>query len=116
MGRPDPNATGEELSDEDLMATLKKPQWPQPEWDMPLRKPVPLLEGGEVASLSLREPTDAEWEEAQGKERGLARRFLISKVCGLPLQVVARIGIGDTIRAEEYLVSFFAFGQAIGVS
>jgi hypothetical protein len=105
-----------EMSDADLLAQLAKPTWPQADWEMPLRKALTLPEGGEIASLQLREPTEAEWETAKAKEPALQRRSLIAAVSGVPVQVVARMGIGDAVRAEEYLSSFFAAGLAIGVS
>lgn len=79
---------------------------------MPLRKPL-TVNDVVLASLQLREPTSAEWELIFEKPAGLRRRFAVSHIAGVPMKDVAQIGIGDLVRAEEYLNAFFAIGQAI---
>lgn len=89
--------------------------WPASAWDMPLRTPVQHA-GVTYDRLSLREPTDAEFEQIMAQPDGKKRRFAISYITGVPTEVVDVIGIGDTVRAEAYLLSFFGIGQGSGVA
>jgi hypothetical protein len=98
-----------------LVAADLEIRYPPPEWEMPLRKPVEHL-GETFTSLQLRELTDDQWglvmEAAEGGPR---RRKAISLASGVPEGAIAKMGIGDTARAEAYLVSFFDIAQVIGV-
>lgn len=88
--------------------------WPPADFDMPLRAPVSL--GGETYdSLSLREPTGDEWEKILAVPEAQRRRKAVSLVAGVPMGACALMGIGDLVRAEAYLNSFFETGQLIGV-
>lgn len=90
-------------------------KYPPAEWDMPLRKPVEHL-GETYDRLQLRELTDDQWGLVmEATEGGPRRRKAISLAAGVPEGAVAKMGIGDTARAEAYLVSFFDIAQVIGV-
>lgn len=90
------------------------PAWPAREFELILRRPVTLPDGAEISSIMLREPTGAEWEEIMEHPVRSRRRFGISRVGGVPMKTCAAIGIGDLVRGEAYLTSFFEVGQAIG--
>jgi hypothetical protein len=96
------------------MSETTNSAWPDAEWEMPLRKPLEHA-GQTYAALQLREPTCAEWEETLEQPPLKQRRFVVSKVAGVPLGAVALMGIGDVTRAEEYLLRFFEVGQSIDV-
>jgi hypothetical protein len=104
-------------SDEDELdlEPAERPQWPEPEFDLPLRKPLDLPDGP-VDSLRLREPTGFEWEQIMATAVATRRRFAVSLIAGIPMKACGQIGIGDLVRAEEYLNGFFAVGRTIGVS
>lgn len=89
--------------------------WPPAEFELMLRAPVELA-GQTYDRLPLREPTDDEWTKIMAAPEGQRRRLGIFLVTGIPQGAVAKMGIGDTVRAEAYLSSFFDIGQAIGVS
>lgn len=78
---------------------------------------VPVEDGDQaITSLSLREPTMAEYEEIMATPAALRIRKTVSIISALPMNVVAKIGVGDVVRAEAYCSSFFDIGQVIGVS
>lgn len=90
-------------------------QFPPEEFELVLRKPVEL--GGETYDrLQLREPTDEEWEKVMAAPDGKRRRVGLALVSGIPEKAIAKMAIGDTVRGEAYLTSFFDIGQVIGVS
>lgn len=89
------------------------PQWPPAELVLTLRAPVTDKAGTEYAELHLREPTDDEWTKFSEHPEETRRRFAIHTIAKIPMEVAARLGIGDAVRAEAYLGSFFEFGQAI---
>lgn len=86
--------------------------WPSDDWEMPLRKPVSVA-GENVSALKLREPTCEEWEDCLAQPSLKQRRYIVSKVSGIPMAIVGQMGIGDVTRAEEYLLRFFEAGQKI---
>lgn len=88
--------------------------WPDREFELVLRKAVARPEGGDLTSIMLREPTGAEWEDIMACEVALRRRYSVSRIGGVPMKLCALIGIGDLVRGEAYLTSFFDVGQAIG--
>lgn len=90
------------------------PAWPDAEWDLLLRKPLAKKDGATITSIMLREPTGAEWEEIMAHPVATRRRYSISIIGGVPMGDLARVGIGDLVRGEAYLTSFFDVGQAIG--
>lgn len=89
------------------------PPWPPAEFELILRKPVDSPDG-KIASIMLREPNGLEWEEIMATPTATRRRFGVSKIGGVPMKVCAQIGIGDLVRGEAYLTSFFDIGQVIG--
>lgn len=89
------------------------PTWPPAELVLTLRKPITDAAGGAVAELHLREPTDDEWVKFSAFPEETRRRQAISLITKIPLETIARIGIGDTVRAENYFQAFFMLGQAI---
>jgi hypothetical protein len=106
MSATDAEADGEEILGAEEIA------WPPEELEIELRKPVEFK--GEVYDrLRLREPTVAQWEKIMAEPRESARRFAVSLVAGVPMAAVGLMGIGDIVRAEEYLSSFFEAGQKI---
>lgn len=90
------------------------PAWPAPEWDLELRKPLAKKDGSTITSIMLREPTGAEWEDIMAHPVATRRRYSISRIGGVPMGDLAGVGIGDLVRGEAYLTSFFDIGQAIG--
>lgn len=104
--------------DEDLgldLADGAGPTWPEPEFDLPLRKPLDLPDGA-ISSLHLREPTGSEWEQIMAQPVATRRRYAVSLIAGVPMKACGAIGIGDLVRGEEYLNGFFEVGRTIGVS
>lgn len=89
------------------------PQWPPSELVLVLRSPVTDKAGSEIAELHLREPTDDEWTKFSDHPEATRRRYAISTIAKIPMEAAAKIAIGDAVRAEAYLGSFFEFGQAI---
>ena len=107
-----------EAEDEDLHlepASPREQPWPPAEFELVLRKPIS-LEGVTVDRLQLREPTCWEWEQIVGRAVSEQRRFGVQLISGVSTKLIAQMGIGDVVRAERYLLSFFEVGQAIGVS
>lgn len=96
----------------DLLAGVQVEAWPADRFEIELRKPVE-LKGESYEVLSLREPTGAEWEEIFEHPLKTRRRFAISRIAGVPMGVTGQVGIGDLIRGEAYLNSFFELGQTI---
>lgn len=90
-------------------------EWPPETWLMPLRRTLKTKADETIASLSLREPTMDEFEQIMRHPAETRRRFSVSLIAGLPMSEVAKIGVGDVVRAEAYLTSFFDVGQVIGV-
>lgn len=88
-------------------------KWPDPTLFLELRTPVENADGTPVTVLQLREPTGAEWDEILAHPDASRRRFGVSKVSGLPMATVGKIGIGDLLVAEDYMLSFFDIGQEI---
>lgn len=94
------------------MSAMTNSTWPPNEQEIVLRKSI--THAGETYDrLNLREPTCAEWEETLEQPSTKQRRFIVSKVSGIPQAAVAQMGIGDVTRAEEYLMRFFEVGQKI---
>lgn len=113
MSEIDGDAAGREEGD--VVLPSLEIAWPPATFELMLRKPVTFA--GEVYDrLSLREPTDAEMETIFKAPEGTARRVSIATVTGIPTGAVALMAIGDTVRAEAYLLSFFDIGQVIGAS
>lgn len=101
------------IEDDEEFEAAAPPEWPEPEFELTLRKPV-TFKDETYSVVLLREPTGAEWEEMLAQPTAIRRRFMISKVGGIPMAATALIGIGDLVRGETYLMSFFDTGQAIG--
>lgn len=99
----------------DLVLPSLEIRWPPETFELMLRKSVTHLDVT-YDRLSLREPTDQEFEQIMKAPEGTKRRFAVSLVTGIPSGAIAQMGIGDTVRAEAYLLSFFDIGQAIGAS
>ena len=91
------------------------PAWPPAEYELVLRKPV-TLDGVTVDRLQLREPTCWEWEQIVAQPIEKQRRYGVQLITGVSINLVAKMGIGDVVRAEKYLLSFFDMGQSIGVA
>lgn len=89
--------------------------WPPATWDMPLRKPLVTAADETVTHLNLREPTMDEFEQIMAWPEATRRRKSVSLIACLTMKDVAKIGVGDVVRAEAYLTSFFDVGQVIGV-
>lgn len=89
------------------------PRFPPPRFEMPLRKPVTLGDEPVIETLVLREPTCEEWEEINEHPLVTRRRYAISRICAIPMAAVAKMGIGDVQRAENYIFAFFEVGQTI---
>lgn len=71
-----------------------------------LRKPVEHA-GISYATMTLREPTGAqwlEWDKLDGLDRNLTAITVIS---GMPKPAVAKIGVRDLREAQDYLNAFF---------
>jgi len=94
---------------------MAKKQELQDEWQMPLRKSVSLKDDkGNITEtfdhLDLREPMVEEvedfWKRATKEPLG-AVRYLIARVSGAPLSVVAKMGARDFTAAQKYLTAFF---------
>lgn len=101
--------------DDDQLLMSELIAWPPEEFVLPLRQPV--THAGETfTEVTLREPTGLEWEKILAQPEGLRRRFAVSHIGGVPMAACALIGIGDLVRGENYLNSFFEVGQVIGVS
>lgn len=100
---------------EDLVEPATGAAWPPAEFELVLRKPVS-LDGVTVDRLQLREPTCWEWEQIVGQKVENQRRFSIQLISGVSSKLIAQMGIGDVVRAERYLLSFFEVGQAIGAA
>ncbi|MBS0360515.1 MAG: hypothetical protein JSR98_03975 [Proteobacteria bacterium] len=94
-------------SNSDTEAPATDSPWPPSTWDLPLRHPVHDAAGGLIDILHLREPTDDEWVKAYEHPPETRRRFIVSTVCGVPMQTVAKIGVGDLEVAARYLSGFF---------
>lgn len=106
----------DEVRDEaDVVGPDLELKWPPETFELTLRKPV-IFKDLSYDALSLREPTDREFELIMKAPEGERRRTAIALVAGIPAGAVALMGIGDTVRAEAYLLSFFDIGQVIGVS
>jgi hypothetical protein len=90
------------------------PSWPEPEFELLLRKPVEQPGGEPLTSIMLREPTCAEWDAIHAQPIAQRRRFSVHKITGLPMAVISQVGIGDMAIAENYITSFFAIAQEIG--
>ena len=97
---------------EDL-ADAEPPAWPAATWDMPLRVALKLPDDSRIERLQLREPTCQEWEEIQAHPTPTRRRYAVSRIAGVPMNAMANMGIGDVVRAEEYIASFFGVGLSI---
>jgi hypothetical protein len=101
---------------EDLQAAGSA--YPPSEFTLVLRKPITDQAGGEIVELRLHEPTEDEWvkigqyKDADHGDRRTARRFMVSLVAGVPMGAVAKMAIGDVATAEEYILAFFATGEA----
>lgn len=89
-----------------------EPAWPAPTFDLTLREPVE-FKGETYETIRLREPTGQEWEDIFEHPAKTRRRFAISRIGGVPMQVTAMIAIGDLLRGEGYLNAFFELGQTI---
>lgn len=89
--------------------------WPPAEFELRLRRPVTWKEET-FESLPLREPTLAEFERILAQPEAKRRCASVSIVTGIPEGAVRMMDIGDVVRAEAYLTSFFDIGQVIGVS
>lgn len=109
MSRTEDDAPDLELSPE--ADTPDAPAWPPAAYELELRKPVE-FKGETFEVLSLREPTGQEWEQIFEHPAKSRRRFAVSTIAGLPMGACALIGIGDLVRAENYLNAFFEAGQA----
>jgi len=101
------SASTDEGADQDFVIA-----WPDPEFELVLRKPVEHADET-ITSVMLREPTGGEWEEIFAQPEKLRRRYAVSRVGGIPMAVAAKIGIGDLVRGEAYLNSFFEVGLVI---
>jgi hypothetical protein len=101
-------ASGDILSAEGLA-------WPEAEFDLVLRRPITVGEDT-VDRLQLHEPDGGQWEDIMAHSVATRRRYAVSRVSGVPMAACKQIGIGDLVRAEEYLNSFFEVGRAIGAS
>lgn len=88
--------------------------WPPSAVEMELRMPIEFADA-QISTLSLREPTCGEWEEILAAPDHQQRRKAVSLVAGIPMKAIAMMGIGDVVRAEEYISAFFEIGQKIGV-
>ena len=100
---------GEDLGD---FLAAEGPAWPPAEFLLELRRPITFKEET-FSVLSLREPTGGEWEEIFDHPTKTRRRFAVSRIAGIPMGAAALIGIGDLVRADNYLASFFEVGQKI---
>ncbi len=89
--------------------------WPVTPWSLPLRAALVTAADETVTHLHLREPTVAEFEQIIAWPLATRRRYSVSLITGLPMGDVARVAVGDVVRAEAYLTSFFDIGQVIGV-
>lgn len=97
--------------DEDLAAEEIK--WPAAEFELKLRRPIKIVDE-EVDTILLREPTGEEWEKMIAHPAPTRRRYGVSLIGGIPMKSAAQILIGDLVRGEEYLNSFFEVGLTIG--
>ena len=89
--------------------------WPEPTLDIVLRNPVTI--GEETYDrLCLREPTAGEWEEIFAHPSATRRRYAVSRIAGVPMNAVKVMGVGDVVRAEAYLSSFFNIAQVMSVT
>ena len=108
------SATDEDNELGDLLP-IEAIAWPADRFELELRKPVQFADET-FSVLMLREPTCGEWEEIFAQPVQLRRRFAVSRIAGIPMKAVAMMGIGDVLRGEAYLNSFFEVGQAIGAN
>jgi hypothetical protein len=99
---------------EDLEAAVAE-AWPPGEFELVLRKPVS-LDGVTVDRLQLREPTCWEWEQIVAQPIDKQRRFGVQLISGVSIKLIAQMGVGDVVRAEKYLLSFFEVGLRIGAA
>lgn len=108
-----------ETPDDDVSAGAAEGEfaitWPASTWDMPLRKSLVTAADETITHLNLREPSMDEFEQIMAWPATTRRRKSVSLIAGLPMNEVAKIGVGDVVRAEAYLTSFFDVGQVIGV-
>jgi hypothetical protein len=96
----------------EAVAPEAAPAWPPSELTLTLRTPVVDAAGSEITELSLHEPTDDEWMAVMAHEVETRRRYAISRIAALPMTTVAKIKIGDVLRAENYLWGFIEVGRA----
>lgn len=83
------------------------------ELTIPLRRSITLGKGDEAveyAEIALREPTVLEISQFLKKnmtENAVDTvKFLISKISGVPLPVIDKVGATDFYKAQEYLLYF----------
>lgn len=110
MNSSDPETARDEGDD----APAVEFDFPPAEFELVLRKPVEHA-GETYDRLHLREPTDEEWEKIMSKPDREHRRFGLALISGVPEKAIAKIGIGDTVRGEAYLASFFDIGRVRGL-
>ena len=81
-----------------------------------LSRPVTLSNGSEDATeyttIRLSEPTVEQLSQFVRKTKSEnavdAMKYLVSIVSGTPLAVIARIGVRDFYKAQEYMMAFLA--------
>ncbi|MCW5761036.1 MAG: phage tail assembly protein, partial [Phenylobacterium sp.] len=78
--------------------------------------PLVTAAGETVTHLHLREPTGDEWEQMCRWPEATRRRHAIELITAIPKGDLGKVGIGDLVRAEVYLGSFFDIGQVLGLS
>lgn len=92
---------------------LAEIKWPEPEFELVLRKPIKVADET-VSTILLREPTTGEWEQMMAHPVPTRRRYCVSLIGAVPFKALAAAPIGDLVRGEEYINSFFEVGVAIG--
>lgn len=97
---------------------------PDPELVIELDPPIEVQGGMKCERLVLREPTGAEVRQAEGHLRKgvnsetvrAYQHALISKISGVPHQVIDQMPISKIAMASEYLQSFVNPSRATGES
>jgi hypothetical protein len=90
----------------DTAATDELPEIPET-LTITLRKPIEHA-GGQIESITLREPTADEWTRWDGKEGVEADIIAISTVAGIPQVAVRKMAVRDLLKGSRYLARFLA--------
>jgi hypothetical protein len=79
-----------------------------------LKKPVKALDGTDLTSITLREPTAGQLREINRKTGTDADIYAVATIGGVPVQVVDKIMAGDLIRMADYISGFLKGDQGTG--